>query len=93
MTWETFIVTAYCACLLCTGHTHGITKSGTRAIAGVTIACAPALMGKTVEIAGVGLRVCQDTGSKIGRHRLDLYVKTHDEALQFGKHRMRARVR
>lgn len=92
MAWATFVVTAYCACALCTGHTHGITRSGVKAQAGVTVACEPAMLGRVVYIAGVGKRVCQDTGSKIKRGRLDLYVRTHEEAKQFGKHVMRARV-
>ncbi len=77
------IVTAYCLCALCTGHTHGITKSGVRARVGHTIACDPKMLGAVVETPW-GLRVCEDTGSAIRGNRIDLFVKTHDQAKKFG---------
>ena len=92
MTFITFVVTAYCACALCTGHTHGITKSGRPATVNRTIACPPHMMHKVVWLDGIGARVCEDTGSKIKGKRIDLYVQTHDEALKFGKKIVKVRV-
>ena len=89
---EEFIVTAFCSCSKCCGHSHGITKSGRRATEGRTVACDKRMLGKIVWIDGLGPRVCEDTGKKIRGHRMDLFLKTHREALEFGKRKMRVRV-
>lgn len=83
------LITAYCACILCCGHTHGITKSGRLAKAGRTVACGKELLNKTIWIEGVGERTCDDTGSKISAGRVDLYFTDHQAALNFGVKRAR----
>jgi 3D (Asp-Asp-Asp) domain-containing protein len=83
------LITAYCACILCCGHTHGITKSGRPAKAGRTAACSREMLNKTIWIEGVGERTCDDTGSKISASRVDVYFTDHQAALKFGVKRAR----
>ncbi len=87
----TFIVTAYCACALCTGHTHGITKSGHPVKANHTAACPPSMLGAIIHIDGLGLRVCDDTGSKIKGNHVDVYISDHNKAKKFGVKRLAVR--
>ena len=64
---------------------NGLTATGKKPVAGVTIACDKANLGKTFEIQGYGERVCQDVGGAIkGAGVFDLYVDTLSEALNFG---------
>ena len=89
----TFTCTAYCGCKKCCGHTHGITKSGTKATANRTIAV------DTRHIP-LGTRVCingkwyiaEDTGKAIKGKRIDIYFDSHEEALEFGKKRLTVEV-
>ena len=92
MSLITFIVTAYCACALCTGHTHGITKSGQPAIASYTVACDKAHLHKIVYLEGFGYRQCTDTGGpKIKGNRLDLYIYSHSKATTHGVKKIKGR--
>lgn len=77
-------VTAYCACMQCCGKTNGITASGTHATADRTIA-APSTFafGTQVVINGVTYTV-EDRGGAIQGNRIDIYMDTHSEALQWG---------
>lgn len=77
-------VTAYCACMQCCGKTNGITASGTKATANRTIA-APATFsfGSKVVINGVTYTV-EDRGGAIQGNRIDVYMDTHSQALQWG---------
>jgi len=77
-------VTAYCACMQCCGKTNGITASGTQATANRTIA-APSTFafGTQVVINGVTYTV-EDRGGAIQGNRIDIYMNTHSEALQWG---------
>ena len=77
-------VTAYCACMQCCGKTNGITASGTQAIANRTIA-APSTFafGTKVVINGITYTV-EDRGGAIQGNRIDIYMDTHAEALQWG---------
>ncbi len=81
-----FTVTAYCSCKKCCGKQTGITKSGTKAIEGVTIGTDWGVIpnGATVEIEGLGVRVAQDTGGAIKGKRIDFYMQHHSECLEFG---------
>jgi 3D (Asp-Asp-Asp) domain-containing protein len=78
-----WLLTAYCPCLVCTGGS-GVTKSGTKPRAGVTVACSPELLGLRVRIAGYGIRVCEDTGSAVRGKHVDVYFDNHKDAVQFG---------
>ncbi len=63
---------------------NGITATGVIPKAGVTIACDKEMLGKQIEIEGIGVRTCQDTGGKITEGRIDLYVDNIDEAYKWG---------
>ena len=77
-------VTAYCACSKCCGWATGITASGARATANHTIA-APSTFsfGTKVVINGVTYTV-EDRGGAIQGNRIDVYMDSHTEALQWG---------
>lgn len=77
-------VTAYCACMQCCGKTNGITASGTKATANRTIA-APSTFkfGTKVVMNGITY-VVEDRGGAIQGNRIDIYMDTHAEALQWG---------
>lgn len=60
------------------------TATGSTPIAGKTMACDRANLGKQFEINGQ-VWVCNDLGGSIvGENRFDLYLETVDEARQFG---------
>lgn len=79
--------TAYDACVLCCGKTDGITRTGTKARAGRTIAVDPSVipLGSKIYIPELGLVfTAEDTGGKIKGNRIDIYMETHEEATEFG---------
>jgi len=77
-------VTAYCACMQCCGKTNGITASGTQATANRTIAAPKTFaFGTKVVINGITYTV-EDRGGAIQGNRIDIYMDTHAEALQWG---------
>lgn len=77
-------VTAYCACAQCCGKTNGITASGTKATANRTVA-APSTFafGTKIVINGITYTV-EDRGGAIQGNRIDIYMDSHSEALQWG---------
>ncbi|MEM4994809.1 3D domain-containing protein [Priestia sp. SB1] len=65
---------------------YGITSSGVRTRAGVTIACPPEIpSGTQLEIESIGIRTCQDKGGDIRNQRLDIYVESEAEAMRLGR--------
>ena len=84
-----FIVTAYCGCKKCCGHTHGITKTGTLATAKRTVAVDPRVipLGSKVCVNGEWY-VAEDTGKAIKGKRIDIFFDSHKEALAFGRQRV-----
>jgi 3D (Asp-Asp-Asp) domain-containing protein len=96
---EEFEITAYCSDYACTGiHSpevggHGLTKSGKPPKVGVTIAADPKVLplGTKVEIEGLGPRTVEDVGGAIKGKRIDVYMPSHEEALKFGRRRMKVR--
>lgn len=84
---ETFVLTAYCACVKCCGKSDGITATGVRAREGVTVAADTRKLpfGTKIYIDGVGERIVQDRGGAIKGNRIDVYFDTHQEALNFGR--------
>ncbi len=91
-TVATFNVSSYCACEKCCGKTDGITASGELAKEWCTIAA-----GKKYELGTViyipdladmpngGWFIVQDRGGAISDERLDIYLSTHQKALEFGR--------
>jgi 3D (Asp-Asp-Asp) domain-containing protein len=84
-------LTAYTAGPESTGKTpshpaYGITKSGSKAEEGRTIAVDPNLipLGSLVLIEGIGIRRAEDTGSAIKGPRIDVFINDLEEALKFG---------
>ena len=83
---ESYVITAYCACIKCCGKTDGITASGVKAVEGVTVATDSSIpFGTKVYIDGVGERIVQDRGGAIKGNRIDLYFSDHQSALNFGR--------
>ena len=85
-----FRLTAYCACYECCGKHpgdvgYGITKSGVRAVEGVTVAADPSVIPLGTEITIDGCEyIVQDTGGAIKGNRIDVYFESHQKALEFG---------
>lgn len=81
-----FKITHYCACSSCCGpYASGITASGTRATANRTIAVNPRQIpyGTKVLINGQ-VYIAEDCGGGIGTNCIDIFVNTHQEALNKG---------
>lgn len=83
----TFTVYAYCPCEKCCGQwSGGPTASGVMPEEGRTVAAdwdvLPA--GTEIYIDGVGWRAVEDTGSGINGNKLDLYMDSHQDALEWG---------
>lgn len=83
--------TAYDNCPICTGKTKdhpafGITSSGVPATPDRTIAVDPQVIpiGTWVYIEGLGVYRAEDTGGAIRGNRIDIFMPTHEEALNFG---------
>jgi 3D (Asp-Asp-Asp) domain-containing protein len=88
----TFTVTAYSATYEDCGKTDGITKSGVKAVEGITIAADWSVLpeGTEVQIDGVeGTRVVQDIGGKIKGKHIDIFMNDHQSALNFGKQELK----
>lgn len=84
-----FVATAYTidTCGKTPNHpTYGITKSGTCATSGRTVAVDPEVipLGTTIIINGHEY-VAEDTGGDIKGNRIDICFNTIEEALQFGR--------
>lgn len=86
----TFKITHYCACSECCGKApsdpaYGITATGTKATEGRTIAVDPNVipLGTHVVIDGVEY-VAEDVGGAIDGNRIDIFVGSHQEALNKG---------
>jgi len=85
--WTTFLVTAYTANDIKQG-TSGITYIGIRTDTKIPI-CAvdPSVIpiGTIIEVKGLGIYLCADTGGLIKGNRIDLLFSNKDEAINFGK--------
>jgi 3D (Asp-Asp-Asp) domain-containing protein len=80
-----FKITHYCSCSKCCGNSNGITATGTVATAGRTIGVDPNVipLGSTVYINGQAF-VAEDTGGGIKGNRIDMFVDSHQEAIEKG---------
>lgn len=98
-TVTTFNTSAYCACISCCGKTNAITASGAKASAWYTVAAGRGYkMGTVIYIPALankpngGWFVVQDRGGAISNSKLDVYMNSHYEALQFGRQYLEAYV-
>jgi 3D (Asp-Asp-Asp) domain-containing protein len=71
-----------------------LTASGERPHQGVTVAADWSVFpaGTRLFIQNVGRRVVQDRGGRIVGERIDVFFRAHQEALAFGRRRLRVRV-
>lgn len=85
-----FTITSYCPCIKCNGKYSveaggsGKTKSGTMPEAGLTIASNILPLGTYVMFNNHVYHV-EDTGTGLPGNWIDLYVNTHQEALNWGR--------
>lgn len=78
-------ITYYCACKQCCGKETGITASGTKVQAGVTVAADTSKLpfGTKIYIKGIGWRTVQDRGGAIKGNRLDIYIPSHNDPMPY----------
>lgn len=88
----TMNTSAYCACVACCGKTNAITSSGAKATTWYTLAAGKGYpIGTIVYIPyfadkpNGGWFMVQDRGGAISNNKLDVYMGSHSQALQFGR--------
>ena len=77
-------ITAYCPCSKCCGKTTGRTASGTQATAGRTVAASGKFAFGTKLNIGGHVYTVEDRGGAINGNKIDIFVNSHAEALQWG---------
>ena len=98
-TVKSFNTSAYCACMKCCGKTNGITASGAKATEWYTVAAGNGYkIGTVIYIPALkdkpngGWFVVQDRGGAISNSKLDVYMGSHNAALQYGRKTLEAYV-
>ena len=80
----TYKITAYCSCSKCCGKTTGRTASGTIATAGRTVAASSKFAFGTKLNIGGHIYTVEDRGGAVNGNKIDIFVNSHAEALQWG---------
>lgn len=80
----TYKITAYCPCAKCCGKTTGRTAAGTKATAGRTVAASSQFAFGTQLNIGGHIYTVEDRGGAINGNKIDIFVNSHAEALQWG---------
>lgn len=81
----TAVITAYCSCKLCCGpNAKGITANGQKAKAEVTIAASRSIPFNSTVIVGNKSYIVQDRLARRYDSRFDIYMSSHQSALNFG---------
>lgn len=83
--------TAYC---LEDGSGTGLTATGTIPQEGRTVAVDPNVIpyGTELSINGKDGYIAEDTGGAIKSHRIDIFMNSRNEALQFGRQTVRVQI-
>ena len=88
----TLNTSAYCACVRCCGKSNGITSSGAKATEWYTVAAGSGYpIGTVIYIPALadkpngGWFVVQDRGGAISNNRIDVYMGSHQAAINFGR--------
>lgn len=90
----TAIITAYCACALCCGQPGQPTASGRMPAAGRTIAAPRSIpFGTRIRIDGVGWRIAEDRTARRYDGRIDVFMRTHSDAVKFGKRKAQIEIK
>ena len=79
-------ITYYCPCARCCGWENGPTASGVMPTAGVTIAADKSVPFGTKLMIDGQTYIVQDRGGAIKGNRIDVFCKTHSEAINRGVH-------
>ncbi len=89
---KTFNTSAYCSCTKCCGKTSNTTSSGVAPSTWHTIAAGTAYpLGTIIYIPALqdkpngGWFIVQDRGGSISSNKLDIYMGSHTQALQYGR--------
>lgn len=77
-------ITAYCPCAKCCGKTNGRTASGTTATPGRTVAASSQFAFGTKLNIGGHVYTVEDRGGAINGNKIDIFVSSHAQALQWG---------
>ena len=77
-------ITAYCPCSKCCGKATGRTASGTKATPGRTVAASSKYAFGTKLNIGGHIYTVEDRGGAITGNKIDIFVNSHAEALQWG---------
>lgn len=80
----TYKITAYCPCSKCCGKATGRTASGTTATPGRTVAASSKFAFGTKLNIGGHIYTVEDRGGAINGNKIDIFVNSHAEALQWG---------
>ena len=80
----TYKITAYCPCSKCCGKSTGRTASGTKATAGRTVAASSKFAFGTKLNIGGHVYTVEDRGGAVTGNKIDIFVNSHAEALQWG---------
>lgn len=91
-TVKTFNTSAYCSCEKCCGKTSGVTSSGATPTTWYTIATGKAYpIGTIIYIPALkdkpngGWFIVEDRGGSITNNKIDIYMGTHTQAIQYGR--------
>ena len=89
---RTLNASAYCSCARCCGKTNGVTSSGNIASEWHTVAAGRGYPIGTViyipafaDMPNGGWFVVEDRGGAISDNRIDVYMGSHEAAIQFGR--------
>lgn len=81
-------ITYYCACEKCCDVETGLTATGTQVAEGRTIAVDPSVIPYgTQVIIGGHVFTAEDCGGAIKKNRIDIYVNSHEKALELGRNK------